>query len=371
MTIRKVIAGVAGVVLAGMLGSGAFAESPAKHKGLYVSGAVGANWGRDADFSEPNIGSGDLEFDLDWAWNVAVGYAFGNGLRFEGELAHRRSDVDGVDIGGVAASGQVKVDSLMANLVYDFDVSRSFIPYLGLGAGLAVVQHDRVNALGVTIDDEDNVFAWQAIAGFAVPLTDGLDLTVDYRYFDTADVDLQSDGASPNGVDTEYSSHSAFIGLRYRFGAPKTQPRPRPATVVAPPLRPAPAPAPKPVAKPKPKPKPAPPPPPPPRSFIVFFDWDRSNIRPDAQRVIDAAVAYGKRRGFKSVSLSGHADRSGSARYNQGLSARRANAVKAAMVKLGMGAGSIKTSAFGEGAPLVTTKDGVREPRNRRVEINY
>ena len=124
---------------------------------------------------------------------------------------------------------------------------------------------------------------------------------------------------------------------------------------------------PKPMAKPKPKPKPAPAA----RSFIVFFDWDKSNIRADAQKVIDAAAAYSKRRGFVRVDLSGHADRSGSPRHNMGLSQRRAAAVKAAFVKLGVKAGNITTVGKGESQPLVSTADGVREPRNRRVEIVF
>ncbi len=129
----------------------------------------------------------------------------------------------------------------------------------------------------------------------------------------------------------------------------------------------APPPPPKPVAKPKPKPAP----PPPPRSFIVFFDWNASAIRTDAQKVIETAVAYAKRRGFGRVNLAGHADRSGDAKYNLWLSQRRANRVKAALVKLGFAAGNIATVARGEGSPLVATSDGVREPRNRRVEIGF
>ncbi len=123
--------------------------------------------------------------------------------------------------------------------------------------------------------------------------------------------------------------------------------------------------APKPMAKPKPKPAAAP------RSFIVFFDWDKSNIRADAQKVIKSASAYAKRRGFVRVDLGGHADRSGSPRYNMGLSQRRAAAVKAAFVKLGVKAGNITTVGKGESQPLVSTADGVREPRNRRVEIAF
>jgi outer membrane protein OmpA-like peptidoglycan-associated protein len=121
------------------------------------------------------------------------------------------------------------------------------------------------------------------------------------------------------------------------------------------------------MAKPAPPPAPAPQP----RAFIVFFDWDRANIRPDAQRVLEAAAAYAKERGLVRVNLAGHADRSGPARYNMGLSLRRAQAVRDAFIKLGVAAGNIALVAKGESEPLVATADGVREPRNRRVEIAF
>jgi outer membrane protein OmpA-like peptidoglycan-associated protein len=117
----------------------------------------------------------------------------------------------------------------------------------------------------------------------------------------------------------------------------------------------------------KPMPKAAPPP----RSFIVFFDWNRADIRADAQQVLETAAAYVKQRGFARINLVGHADRSGKASYNMGLSQRRADASKAVLVKLGLPASGIATVGRGESAPLVGTADGVREPRNRRVEISF
>lgn len=362
MIIRNFLVGVAGIALAAMLGATAYAESPAKHKGLYVWGGLGMDWAEDSKVSGAD--SGDIDFEGDWAGAFSVGYGFGNGLRLEGEMSHRRSDVDGFTGGGLV--GKAAVTGFMANLIYDFDVSPRFIPYVGLGAGLAIVRFDDVTPLGGSnVDDEDNVFAWQGIAGVAVPLTDQLDLTADYRYFDTSDVDLQTDAGG--AINSEYTSHSVMLGLRYRFAAPKRAPRPRPAAAVAPPLRPAPAPAPKPMAKPKPAPQPAPQP----RSYIVFFDWDRANIRPDAAKVLEAAAAYAKQRGLVRINLTGHADRSGAASYNMRLSLRRAQAVKAALVKLGISAGNISLVGRGESEPLVATADGVREPRNRRVEIAF
>ncbi len=69
--------------------------------------------------------------------------------------------------------------------------------------------------------------------------------------------------------------------------------------------------------------------------------------------------------------LAGHADRSGAASYNVGLSQRRADSVKAYLTGRGIPGGQIGTEAFGESQPRVATADGVRELQNRRVEVTY
>ena len=78
-----------------------------------------------------------------------------------------------------------------------------------------------------------------------------------------------------------------------------------------------------------------------------------------------------KKGDFVKITLTGHADRSGPAGYNQRLSVRRANAAKAVLVQLGVDAKNITAIGKGETQPLVPTADGVREPRNRRVEIMF
>ena len=103
----------------------------------------------------------------------------------------------------------------------------------------------------------------------------------------------------------------------------------------------------------------------------MFFDWDKSDITPEASTILDNAItAYGNC-GRASVMLAGHADKSGSASYNVGLSQRRADAVRAYMTGRGISDGVISTEAFGESRPRVDTADGVRELQNRRVEIQY
>jgi len=69
--------------------------------------------------------------------------------------------------------------------------------------------------------------------------------------------------------------------------------------------------------------------------------------------------------------LAGHADRSGGDAYNMGLSERRAAAVRSYLTGKGVPMEVMSSEAFGESRPMVETADGVREPQNRRVEINF
>jgi outer membrane protein OmpA-like peptidoglycan-associated protein len=103
----------------------------------------------------------------------------------------------------------------------------------------------------------------------------------------------------------------------------------------------------------------------------VFFDWDKSDITPEAAGILDNAISNYQNCGNASVMLAGHADRSGSASYNVGLSQRRADAVKGYLTSRGIPGGVIGTEAFGESQPRVATADGVRELQNRRVEVTY
>jgi outer membrane protein OmpA-like peptidoglycan-associated protein len=103
--------------------------------------------------------------------------------------------------------------------------------------------------------------------------------------------------------------------------------------------------------------------------YLVFFDWDKATLTPEARRIIASAAEEYKRTGAAKIVATGHTDLSGTPQYNLELSERRADAVKAELVGLGVPAGVITTIGKGEEDPLVPTKDGVREAQNRRVEI--
>jgi len=107
------------------------------------------------------------------------------------------------------------------------------------------------------------------------------------------------------------------------------------------------------------------------RSFLIFFDWDKDDITPEAAGIIQAAADYAKSGGFARIQLTGHADRSGPADYNMDLSRRRAESARRQFVADGITADQIGLDWKGEADPLVPTADGVREPQNRRVEIEF
>jgi outer membrane protein OmpA-like peptidoglycan-associated protein len=104
-------------------------------------------------------------------------------------------------------------------------------------------------------------------------------------------------------------------------------------------------------------------------SFMVFFDWDKSDLNATALDTIAKAAAAYRAKGGAQIKATGHTDRSGPDIYNLALSLRRANAVKGALVRDGVPERDISVVGLGESQPLVPTPDGVREAQNRRVEI--
>jgi len=104
--------------------------------------------------------------------------------------------------------------------------------------------------------------------------------------------------------------------------------------------------------------------------FMVYFDWANDEIRAQAQAVLDRVVsAY--QVCPQAVMMAGHADRSGPAQYNVGLSERRAANVRAYLARRGIPDGVMTIVALGESRPQIDTADGVRDPLNRRVEITF
>jgi OOP family OmpA-OmpF porin len=152
--------------------------------------------------------------------------------------------------------------------------------------------------------------------------------------------------------------------------APKPEPLPAPPVQPKPEVKPAPPPpppAPKPEPKPEAKPKPV-------AEKVTFaadvlFDFDKSVIKPEGRSKLDDISAKAKGVNLEVVIAIGHADSTGSDAYNQRLSVRRAESVKAYLVSKGIEANRVYTEGKGEKQPVADNKTRDGRAKNRRVEI--
>jgi outer membrane protein OmpA-like peptidoglycan-associated protein len=323
--------------------------------GLYVGGGAGVNFmqSQNATVSSPRIvgsRSGDLKTAAGPVVVLNLGYGFGNGLRAEVEGDYRHNTFSGNGFGG-----QEQKYGAMANVLYDFvGLIPSVTPYVGVGAGYQWAQergtHFSTGGLTVATGTQSKgSFAYQAILGAAMPITSipGLALTAEYRFMGMSGDRNYSASVTPGGAPasiklTDNYNHSILVGFRYAFGV-------APAPV-------APAAAPVPAAQIS-------------RSYIVFFDWDKAVLTDRARQIVAEAAANSTKVQTTRIEVNGYTDTSGTPKYNQGLSVRRAQAVAAELVKDGVPKTAITIQGFGDTHLLVPTGPNVREPQNRRVEI--
>ena len=121
-----------------------------------------------------------------------------------------------------------------------------------------------------------------------------------------------------------------------------------------------------------------PPPPPPPKPtetmeemflknvFDAYFDYDKSDVRPDARDALAKTAQFFRSYPQLGVVIEGHCDERGSTEYNLGLGERRAQAVKQFLVSLGITADRMETVSFGKEKPFCTEHDEYCWQKNRR-----
>ncbi len=280
-----------------------------------------------------------------------VGYKIPDApFRVELETAWDHHDTGDFTTGGLSfpSRGHAQIGSLMANALYDIHV----LPRLklsiggGLGAGNDRIKFDNPFGPGELRDGSQTHFMWQAIGGLTYEATPNVDLFVDYHYRNLMGDDNSNIAGALN--NRSLHEHVVMAGIRwYPWQEEEAAPPP-----------------------------PAPPPPPPPpapaavRTFIVFFDFNKSNLTSEAESVVAEAVKTAQTSGPVRIVITGHTDTVGSDSYNQALSQRRADTVKDQMVSDGLAADQIST--VGKSLPdrLVPTGPNVREPQNRRAVID-
>jgi outer membrane protein OmpA-like peptidoglycan-associated protein len=285
------------------------------YPGFYIGGEGALNW---------LLNNNSYIMQTGWAAGGKVGYDF-VGPRVEVEALYHSNYGSGVRAfpnGYATINGQIQQVSLMANLLYDFFPAAVVTPYIGGGLGVAWLD-DSIQGCNLCATQ----LAFQGILGVGWNATPALRVGLEGRYYGTT-----------NPGNYTNNNILALLSVSYKFGQPEAAPPP-------------------------------PPPPVAPPSFMVFFDWDRSNLSAQALATIKQAADAFRAKGNARITATGHTDTSGPESYNMALSLRRANAVKDALVREGVPAQAITVIGMGEKGLLVPTADGVREPQNRRVEI--
>jgi len=365
----------------------------ARDDAWYVGGEFGGMIVEDADIdTAARANAITIQHEYGYDGGLFVGYDLGS-FRIEAEAAYKKADLSGmlnlIQLPGEGATfpgghnfagGSTSALSFMINGMLDFGDDDGVQGFVGGGIGMARVKFNNQRVFASSppfLDDSDSRLAWQLFAGVRQAITNNIDVTVKYRFFNVPDIQLVAQtggaGATSQDVTTRFRSHSLLGGITFNFGAPVPPPV-EPPVVEPPPYVPPPVVEPPPCVPPAVRtPSGGCEAPAPIRigPFLVFFDWDKSDITPQAAAILDNAASAYATTGQASVMLAGHADRSGPADYNVGLSQRRAANVRSYLTGRGIPDGVITSEAFGESRPLVETADGVREPQNRRVEITF
>ena len=327
-----------------------------------------------------NSFNGSARYDSGYNVGARAGIQWGP-IRVEEEYSYRRNGLSSLGIfntGNARNSlftGDRATHSIMTNFIYDFTLGWLVSPHIGFGIGAvdnvdsATLRNVSLGTIrgatpagpfvlaprgygGTFLNGSTWQFGYQAIVGFRYDINPLLAFDLDYRYLSTTQPTFNNKGQFPlptagfnsTKYTSGYNTQNLVASLTLKFGAPPAPPPPLP---------------------------PAPPPPPVHQVYLVFFDWDKYNITPEGMQIIQLAANQYRSGGSVRLQVTGYTDTSGSKAYNQRLSERRANAVAAALEKLGVPRTDMAVSGRGQNDLRVPTADGVREPQNRRVEIVF
>ncbi|GCE81364.1 OmpA family protein [Komagataeibacter oboediens] len=361
---------------AALLATSLLAAAPFAAKATTITGPyVGIGGGydltqtqhmHDADIKNGQNGNDDggahVRHGHGWTGFANVGWGFGNGLRAEVEGAYSWTAINSV--GSEKTKGHDRSYGGFVNVLYDIDLKRLFnidvpvTPFVGAGAGY-LWENANVTGMssGAQMKGTNGSFAYQGIVGAAydIPGVSGLQMTTEYRMvgqvedFGMGNIHASGGGyTSAERFDHRFN-HEFIVGVRYAFN--NAPPPPPPAPAVVPPA---------PTAA---------------RTYLVFFDWDGAALTGRSREIVAEAAQASTHVQTTRIEVNGYTDNTSAhpgprgEKYNLGLSMRRADSVKAELIRDGVPANAIDVHGYGEAHPLVPTGPDTREPQNRRVEI--
>lgn len=184
----------------------------------------------------------------------------------------------------------------------------------------------------------------------------GQSSTLQWNTSDATDVTLDGNKVDPSGSQQVSPTQTTTYHLVAK-GAGGTQEATAQVTVAAPPT---PTPTPAPTATPVPD----------EQLFAqmvkdIYFDYDKADLRPDAQQQLAQAAQIIKQKGWK-VQIEGNCDERGSTEYNLALGERRADSAKQALLQAGVSPDALKTISYGKEKPQCTESNEGCWQKNRR-----
>ena len=183
------------------------------------------------DGSTKSTGNYDFNESYSDGYSTAayIGWVLDDSFRLEFEGGYGTADLDHVKITRAAAGpyavgntidvgGRAQVGAVMGNIYYDLHLfDAPILPWVGAGLGGAFVDYNISDAPTNELSGKDQrwVFAYQLMAGVTFPVSDGVSMSVGYRYFRTADFDYIN--AIPDTLTTNITQQSVDVGLQFHF----------------------------------------------------------------------------------------------------------------------------------------------------------
>lgn len=209
------------VLVGGVFLLSSLAASSSCFAGGYIATNLGLVAVADSSYKEPGMPAGftaEVSADTGLGFSLAAGSRFNDIFRGEAEFSYRKNDLDSGTLtypGGTqtfSMFGDISSLSLMGNIFADINTHSAVAPFVGVGVGISNVDGEikGINGISVNAGGDDTVFAYQLILGTGFNVDDSTTIDVSYRYFATADPDL-------NGTEIEYGTHNFMVGVRINF----------------------------------------------------------------------------------------------------------------------------------------------------------
>jgi len=246
MSLKRILAGLLIVGLSQIVLMGSAAADV--EKGLYAAVNGGLAWTANLTYTTGNAGCSPfppylctyptfynaVTYDLGYSAGAQIGYSFG-GPRVEFEYNYRNNAASTIasQAGTQSASGDLTANSAMVNVLYDFDTGSKWIPYVGLGLGVADVKANNIHSNDSTkpgsfLDGGGSKFAAQFIFGVEYQMSDRMGLTIDWRGLWSSGQNFNyglgcaaggtGGGCIQTGVTSyDYWNGALNVGLRLKF----------------------------------------------------------------------------------------------------------------------------------------------------------